>query len=139
MTSEALRGLLTRYLESKQRDLSVLADDVVFTTMRSGEEHHGPAAVGRMLQHLYREAFDARAELRALICDGNRAVVEGLFVGRHVGEFAGVAPTGRSVRVPLCVVYEEDGGRIRRGRVYFETAVLLQQLGVPALTNSGTI
>jgi predicted ester cyclase len=54
-------------------------------------------------------------------------------VGTHVGAFAGIEATGRQVRVPLCVVYDLEEGRIVRGRVYLEIPVLMKQLGaVPA-------
>jgi limonene-1,2-epoxide hydrolase len=33
------------------------------------------------------------------------------------------------VRVPLCVVYDLQDGRIVRGRVYLEVPVMMQQLG----------
>lgn len=129
---QASRALITRYLASGHRDLSVMADDVVFTSMATGEEHHGREGVRRMLEEIYHVAFDAVAELRTLVCEENHAVLEGLFVGRHTGTFAGVPATGRAVRVPLCVVYDLAEGRIRRGRVYFEIPVLLRQLGVPS-------
>jgi predicted ester cyclase len=56
-------------------------------------------------------------------------VLEGLFIGKHIGEFAGIAATGREVRVPICVVYDLADGKIRRGRVYLEMPVLMKQLG----------
>jgi len=52
-----------------------------------------------------------------------------VFVGKHIGEFAGIPATGRSVRVPLCVVYDLESGRITRARVYLELPVLMRQLG----------
>lgn len=82
-----------------------------------------------MLQSIYHVAFDAHAERRTLVCEAEHAVLEGLFVGRHIGEFAGIPATGREVRVPLCVVYDITSAGIRRGRVYFEMPVLLDQLG----------
>jgi predicted ester cyclase len=57
-------------------------------------------------------------------------MVEGEFVGKHIGEFAGIPATGKDVRVPLCVVYDLENDQIKRGRIYFETPALLQQLGV---------
>ena len=33
-------------------------------------------------------------------------------------------------RVPICVVYDLENDRIKRGRVYFEMPILMQQLGV---------
>lgn len=57
-------------------------------------------------------------------------MVEGDFIGTHIGEFAGIPPTGRAEHVPLCVVYDLDSDPIKRGRVYFEMPVPLKQLGV---------
>ena len=136
--SETTRAALTRYLESAHTDLSVLAEDVVFTTMATGDEHHGRAGVGAMLHHVYHVAFDAHAEARTLVCEHDHAVLEGLFVGRHIGEFAGVPATGKDVRVPLCVVYDLSEGKIRRGRVYLELPVLLRQLGARGSASAST-
>jgi predicted ester cyclase len=63
-----------------------------------------------------------------IFADG-KAVLEADFVGRHIGEFAGVAATNRDVRVPLCVVYDVESDKIKRGRVYFEIPALMAQLG----------
>lgn len=130
MSAEATRAVLQRYVDSQHADLSMMADDVVFTHMATGDEHHGPDGVRRMLDYVYHQAFDAHAETRNLVCEADHAVLEGLFVGKHTGEFAGVPATGREVRVPICVVYDLADGKIRRGRVYFEVPVLMQQLGV---------
>ena len=128
MSIERTREVMSRYWDSDHTDLSVMADDVVFTHMASGDEHRGLEAVRGMLDYMYRQAFDARAEFRSRICTADQAVVEGEFVGRHIGEFAGIPPTGRSVRVPLCVVYDLESDRIKRARVYIEMPVLLRQL-----------
>ena len=69
---------------------------------------------------MYHRAFDATAESKSRIFDENQAVVEGEFVGTHIGEFAGIPATHHKVRVPLCVVYDLDAGMIKRGRVYIE-------------------
>jgi steroid delta-isomerase-like uncharacterized protein len=130
MSLEGTRAAFTRYIDSAHTDLSMMADDVVFTTMATGEEHHGREAVARMLRHVYHEAFDAHVEPRSTIFADGNAVLEGDFVGRHIGEFAGVPATNREVRVPLCVVYDLENDRIRRGRVYFEIPAMLKQLGV---------
>ncbi|MDQ2671166.1 MAG: ester cyclase [Gemmatimonadota bacterium] len=128
--SAGTRAVLERYLASQHTDLGMMAHDVVFTTMATGEEHHGREQVRAMLHHIYHVAFDAHAEVRTLVCEDAHAVLEGLFVGRHTGHFAGIAPTGREVRVPLCVVYDLTAGEIRRARVYLELPVMMQQLGV---------
>jgi steroid delta-isomerase-like uncharacterized protein len=132
MSVERTRDAMERYLNSAHRDLSMMAEDVVFTAMATGEEHRGVEGVRRMLEHVYHQAFDATAETRNRIYAENHAVLEADFVGTHIGAFAGVPATNRQVRVPLCVVYDLRDGKIVRGRVYLEVPVLLRQLGASA-------
>jgi steroid delta-isomerase-like uncharacterized protein len=129
MTVQRTRDAVERYLNSAHSDLSMMAEDVVFTAMASGDEHRGVEGVKRMLEYVYHQAFDAKAETRNRIYAEDHAVLEGYFVGKHIGTFAGVEATGRQVRVPLCVVYDLQDGKIVRGRVYLEVPVLMQQLG----------
>jgi steroid delta-isomerase-like uncharacterized protein len=128
MSVERTRDAMERYLNSAHRDLSMMAEDVVFTAMATGEEHRGVEGVRRMLEHVYHQAFDATAETRNRIYAENHAVLEADFVGTHIGTFAGVPATNRQVRVPLCVVYDLRDGKIVRGRVYLEVPVLMRQL-----------
>jgi steroid delta-isomerase-like uncharacterized protein len=129
MSVQRTRDAVERYLNSAHKDLSMMAEDVVFTTMATGDEHRGVEAVRRMLDHVYHQAFDASAETTNRIYAEDHAVLEGFFVGKHIGTFAGIEATGRQVRVPLCVVYDVPDGRIVRGRVYLELPVMMRQLG----------
>jgi steroid delta-isomerase-like uncharacterized protein len=129
MSIERTREAMTRYLESGHKDLGMMADDVVFTNMATGEENRGVDGVRRMLDYMYHTAFDATAETRSTIYAERQAVLEADFVGTHIGTFAGISATRRKVRVPLCVVYDLEEGKIKRGRVYMEMPVLLRQLG----------
>jgi steroid delta-isomerase-like uncharacterized protein len=131
MSVESTRETMLRYFNSEHSDVSMMAEDVVFTIMATGQEHHGRDAVLGMLNYFYHIAFDAAAEsTRAMLFGESNAMVEGDFVGKHIGEFAGIPATGKDVRVPICVVYDLADDQIKRGRVYFEMPALLQQLGV---------
>lgn len=129
MSVESTRKVIQRYVDSKHTDMSVMADDVVFRNMATGDEHRGPDDVRQMLQYIYHTAFDADAINTKIICDENKAVLEGTFKGKHIGEFAGIPPTGKEVSVPLAVSYDLENDRIKRARIYFETPVLFEQLG----------
>lgn len=83
-----------------------------------------------MLNYFYHIAFDAVAPADNTIFSDGKAMVEGHFVGKHIGEFAGIPATNKDVNVPICVVYDLENDKISRGRVYFEMPVLMQQLGV---------
>jgi steroid delta-isomerase-like uncharacterized protein len=130
MSLESTRETMQRYLNSEHSDVSMMANDVVFTIMATGQEHHTPEGVTGMLNYFYHVAFDATATTRTSLFGENNAMVEGDFVGKHIGEFAGIPATGKDVRVPLCVVYDLENNHIKRGRVYFEMPALLQQLGL---------
>jgi ketosteroid isomerase-like protein len=61
---------------------------------------------------------------RSFTADG--IVVEGTIVGRHTGEFAGRAPSGREVVMPYCVIYQFDAaGLLHSERAYLDTSALL--------------
>lgn len=137
MSTATNRAALQKYLESGHTDLSMMAQDVIFTNMATGEEHVGPEAVREMLEFVYHGAFEAHAETRNLIVEGNRAVLEATFVGTHKGDFAGVPATGREVRVPLAVIYDMKDGTITRGRVYFEVPAFLAQVAAATQPEEG--
>lgn len=128
--ADLTRTVMNRYFESDHSDVSDMADDVVFTVMATGDEHRGRQAVLGLLDYFYRQAFTATAEPSMTLFDENHATWEGSFVGRHTGDFMGIQQTGKDVRVPLCVVYDLEDGKISAGRVYFEVPALLAQLGV---------
>jgi steroid delta-isomerase-like uncharacterized protein len=128
MSIEDTRAVITRYLASGHSDLEVMAPDVVFTVMATGQEFRGPAAIAAMLSYFYQQAFEADAINERLVVGEGRAVGEWDFVGRHIGEFAGVPATNKQVRVPLAVAYDLADGRVTHGRVYFETPAFLAQV-----------
>jgi predicted ester cyclase len=105
------------------------SDDVVITMMGTDQEATGPDAAEQMIEYFHRQAFEARLEVRNMIVEDGQAVAELDFVGRHIGEFGGMAATGREVRVPYCVVYGLEGEKIEALRLYFPTDVLQRQLG----------
>ena len=130
MSVERTREVMMKYLNSEHSDTSMMADDVVFTVMATGDEHNTPQGVLGMLNYFYHIAFDATAETKNLLFADGHAVFEGDFVGKHIGEFAGIPATNKDVRVPLCVIYDLENDKIKRGRVYFEMPALMRQLGV---------
>jgi steroid delta-isomerase-like uncharacterized protein len=129
MSIESTRAVMTRYLDSNHSDVSMIADDAVYTIMATGEEHRGPDGIAKLLDYFYRVAFDAGADVTNVVIADGKAMMEAEFHGLHIGEFAGVPATNKSVRVPLCVVYDLENDKIKRGRVYFEIPVFLKQVG----------
>jgi predicted ester cyclase len=103
-------------------------DDVVLTVEGTDQRAVGREAAEQVIRDLHQNAFDARPELKNLLVDQDKAAIEADFAGTHIGEFAGVAPTGRAVRVPYSVVYDLRGDQISELRIYFPMSVLVEQL-----------
>lgn len=128
MSVERTQQVMTQYFDSNHSDVSMMAEDVVFTVMATGQEHRGREGVMQLLAYFYHIAFEAGAESSNLVFADGQAVWEGEFIGEHIGEFAGVPATNKQVRVPLCVVYDLEQDQIKRGRVYFEMPAFFQQI-----------
>jgi predicted ester cyclase len=109
-------------------DVQYVTEDAVFTSMNTGEETRGREAIGQMLNYFYHVAFDDRAEITNKVITEKKAVLEFNFVGKHIGEFAGMQPTNKEVNVPTCVSYDLENGAIKKGRVYMLVDVLMKQL-----------
>jgi len=107
-------------------------DDVLWTTMETGQVVRGREAVRDYIVALHTTMFDARPVIRAMAASDGVALLEADFVGRHIGEIGGVAATGKDVNIPYCVVYDIQGERIAALRAYFPVTALLQQLSTNA-------
>src|SRR5664279_1791331 len=100
MSIDETRAVMEQYIAAEHGDVRWMADDVVFRVMATGQEHRTPAGVLGMLQYFYHVAFEATAETRTFVVGPGSAVLEADFVGRHIGEFAGVPAT--------CLLYTSD-------------------------------
>ena len=125
------RKVMQEYLDAlgKRSDYPVyFADDAVATIEGTDQRAVGREAAGQMIRYMHESAFDARPEIKNLLVDEGRAAIEADFVGTHTGEFAGIQPTGRAVRVPYSVVYDIRGDHISALRIYFPISLLMEQI-----------
>ena len=76
----------------KSHDPKYLAEDAVYINKASGERAEGKEAIGKMLEFYYQIAFDAYLKTTTLIITKDKAIMEGFFIGKHIGEFAGLQP-----------------------------------------------
>jgi predicted ester cyclase len=125
------RQVMQEYLDAlvKRADFPrYFTDDVVATFEGTDQRADGRDAAGQLIRYVHEGAFDARMELKNLLADDGKAAIEADFAGTHTGEFAGLQPTGRAVRVPYSVVYDLRGDQISALRIYFPMSLLMEQL-----------
>ena len=110
---------------------TALTAEVALTIMETGEVTRGRAAVAALLAYLHRSAFAAPPVVTTLVAGTERAMIEAEFTGLHTGEFAGIPPTGRMVRLAYAVAYDLGTDMISEMRLYFPLDTLVRQLRDP--------
>ena len=96
----------------------------------TGDVYDGREEVARYFEET-RTAFpDQRNELLALHHADDAVLVEAVVRGTHTGPLRSLPPTGRSFELPILAVFMFEGDGLVCERVYFDSATMLQQLGV---------
>ena len=86
----------------------------------------------RMLEVTLSAFPDLTMRVARWLVDGNVVVTEEVMEATHRGDFAGLAPTGRRVHLPMVHLTTVTGDRIAERVTYHDTAGVLRQLAAPA-------
>jgi steroid delta-isomerase-like uncharacterized protein len=133
---DQVRAFIQEYFDvwkgtDEDKILAYYSDDVVLHLPSGSLE--GKTAVRDNFVRPFIAAFPGNVHsIRNLAHAKNLAAVEWNFEAVHKGPFANVAATGRKVQVLGCSFYEYDleTRQIPAGRIYFDLATLLRQIGV---------
>jgi steroid delta-isomerase-like uncharacterized protein len=121
MSAQQNIRIVRDYLAGRGPEL--MAEDATFHDWTQPEPIRGREAIEAMFHLLYDEAFPgAAAEYRNWVGNDDCVVLEFTFRGVNMGSFSGRPPTGKSVEIPMCVIYDVKDGTIRRARLYFDSA-----------------
>jgi steroid delta-isomerase-like uncharacterized protein len=112
----------------------LVTNDSEFTELPTGRIYRGPDGVRENFQFWFGAFPDGKVEIRNLIGAGDTVVVEYIGRGTNTGpmqtEQGEMPPTGKSVQLEFCDVVEVKGGKIARGRSYFDSGSMMRQLGL---------
>jgi steroid delta-isomerase-like uncharacterized protein len=127
-TAEIMRSYLDAFL-ARSNFADYFSEEVTWTTVGAGQELQGHQPVRDFLIWMHSQAFDAHPKVKTLVVGDGQAALEADFVGTHTGEFLGIPPTGKSVQVPYCVIYDLQDDKITALRAYIPMDLFSQQLG----------
>jgi steroid delta-isomerase-like uncharacterized protein len=82
----------------------------------------------RMLGLTLKAFPDLSMRVARWLVDGSVVVTEEVMEGTHLGDFAGLAPTGRRVHLPMVHLTTVSADRIAERVTYHDTAGVLRQL-----------
>jgi steroid delta-isomerase-like uncharacterized protein len=126
-TAQTMRSYLDAFL-ARGNFAEYYTDEVTWSTVGADQELQGRQPVRDFLIWMHTQAFDAHPKVKTLVMGDGQAALEADFVGTHTGEFLGIAPTGKSVQVPYCVVYDLQDDKITALRAYIPMDLFTQQL-----------
>jgi steroid delta-isomerase-like uncharacterized protein len=105
------------------------AEDAVVESPTAGA-HTGRSAVEATFRAVFNAFLDMAVTSDDLIIDGDRVAQAMTVTGTHVGEFLGLAPTGKRFRLRAVFLYELRNGKIVRERRIYDFTGMLMQIGV---------
>jgi steroid delta-isomerase-like uncharacterized protein len=90
--------------------------------------HDGADAVRDLLFGIFAGFPDFKVEIDKTHHSEDAVILEIRMKGTHLGDWAGIKATGRSMDVPVACIFEFDGDRLNCEKVYFDMATLVNQL-----------
>ena len=135
---EDVRAFVEEYFASwtgtdEDKILAYYSDNIVLRLPAGTFE--GKTAVRDNFVRPFITAFPGNVNVILNLAYGkNLVAVEWSFEGVHTGPFGNIEATGKQVQVPGCSFYEYDLATrlIPAGRIYFDVATLLRQIGAGA-------
>ena len=118
------------------RGSALAAEDLDLTQVPFGSVNHGPEGLRQFYEFWAGSFPNSRAELVNVVAAEDAVTAEGIFRGTHEASLASpvgeIPATGRKVEIWHCFVFAVKNGQLASGRLYFDVATLMQQLGVTA-------
>lgn len=134
MSSTQNKALLRRLFEEGMngRNLRVFDELIAPGYVNHDFPQTAPGNEGfkQVVDQFFHAFPDLHVTLDEVFAEGDRVGSRGHFTGTHRGDFQGIPPTGRSVKVAFIDVWRVEGGRFVENWVQMDRLGLMQQLGV---------
>jgi steroid delta-isomerase-like uncharacterized protein len=131
MTTEENKALVRRFITEifEQGRLEAVdklgADDFIGHSWGNADKEGLKAAMARVGQGL----TDAKFNIEDVIAEGDLVAVRLTASARHVGDFMGMAASGRSYEIGEIHIFRVRDGKVSEHWHQFDTAGLMKQLG----------
>ena len=114
---------------------AAMTNDFVYEEMGTGRKLTGADATLEAYKGWAQAFPDSAGTYRAThVADDGTVVLEVTWSGTHRGPLqtpdGPIAPTGKRIEIPACMVVEVAGEKAKAQRHYFDMVTLLRQLGV---------
>ena len=91
----------------------------------------------KMVIDMFRAAFpNMQVTLEEELAEDDKVITRGYFTGTHQGDFQGIPPTGKQIKVKYIDVWRVTNGKLVENWVQMDQLGLMQQLGVMPVPGS---
>jgi steroid delta-isomerase-like uncharacterized protein len=108
----------------------IYADHAARYDPNNPEPIRGWAGIAGYVAEVRNAYPDFRLELHEMVAEGDLFASHWTCTGTHRGEYRGIPPTGRQIRLTGMTLCRVEKGRIVEDRVYFDRLSMFEQLGV---------
>jgi steroid delta-isomerase-like uncharacterized protein len=107
--------------------LEYLSDEIAYTNPAIGKtDKKGMQGFHSMLFAAFPDIY---YQIDRLIVHGETSVIECTVTGTHKGDFAGLPPSEKQIKLPLAFVVDFEDGKAITWNSYFDTGTMMRQLG----------
>lgn len=107
--------------------LDYLSDEIVYTNPAIGKtDKKGMQGFHEMLFSAFPDIY---YQIDRLIVHGDTAVIECIVKGTHRGDFAGLPPSEKHIKLPVAFIVDFENGKAKTWDSYFDTGTMMRQLG----------
>jgi steroid delta-isomerase-like uncharacterized protein len=108
--------------------LDFLSDDIVYMNPATGRtDKKGMLGFHTMLFSAFPDIF---YQIDRLIVNRDTAVIECTVTGTQKGDFVGLPPTEKQIKLALAFVVDFEEGKAKTWNSYFDTGTMMRQLVV---------
>jgi predicted ester cyclase len=131
---ELVSQAMNAYNNEGAKGLAEFMDDAVMDFFPNGREPiKGKDAFVEDNIAFARVFSDLRAEITNIFGQDDWVCIQGIMTGTHTGPFTlyngtQIAPTGNSIRIPICNVIKLKDGKIAEVHEYFDQMTFMTQL-----------
>lgn len=68
-----------------------------------------------------------------LIVESDKVAVRARVKAEHKGDLMGIPPTGKTIDIPLSVIYQIEDDKISKGWIFVDRMELMSQLGISSM------
>ena len=137
MSAEANKALVRRFYEqvwgAGNYDVAneVFAPDYVRHDFRAGDPMPGPEGQKKIARDFHTAFPDLAVEVELVFGEGDFVVGRWTASGTHTGPWAGVEPTGRTMRFSAANIFRFADGKVVEIWNHRDDLGLMEQLGAP--------